>query len=134
MPGYQSDIAKLKRIFQTNNTQRDIVYKKLQPTNRNIMRKRNNLFRFNILTDYQADTRTRTAAEAKSRVRKGCCNRRLSGLVGDVAKIYFRAQSHSKHDDLRTQRHKKKTNNNFIVTRLENLCARRDSNPHVSRH
>jgi hypothetical protein len=44
--------TKLENIFQTNNTQRDIVYKKLQPTNCNIIRKRNNLFGFNILMDY----------------------------------------------------------------------------------
>ena len=45
--------TKLENIFQTNNTQRDIVYKKLQPTNRNIIRKRNNLFGFNIVPDHR---------------------------------------------------------------------------------
>ena len=33
----------------------------------------------------------------------GCCNRRLSGLVGDVAKIHFQTQSHSNPEDLRSK-------------------------------
>ena len=36
--------------------------------------------------------RTRTAAAAESRPHGGCYNRRLSGLMGDVTKIYFQAQ------------------------------------------
>ena len=36
--------------------------------------------------------RTRTAAAAEFRLHGGCYNRRLSGLMGDVTKIYFQAQ------------------------------------------
>ena len=58
----------------------------------------------NIVANYQAhNNTTRTAAEAESRPKGGCCNRRLSGLMGDVAKIYFQAQSHSKHEYLRSK-------------------------------
>ena len=46
---------------------------------------------------------TRTAAEAESRPKGGCCNQRLSGLMSDVAKIYFRTQSLGKHEDLRSK-------------------------------
>ena len=49
-------------------------------------------------------TRTRPAAEAESRPKGGCYNRRLSGLMGDGAKIYFHPQSHSKHEYLRSKR------------------------------
>ena len=52
------------------------------------------------LTNYNG---TRTAAEAESRPKGGCCNRRLSGLMGDGAKIHFQTQSHSKHEYLRQQ-------------------------------
>ena len=48
-------------------------------------------------------TRTRPAAEAESRPKGGCYNRRLSGLMGDGAKIYFQTQSHSKHGYLRSK-------------------------------
>ena len=47
--------------------------------------------------------RSRTAAEAESRPKRGCCNQRLSGLMGDVTKIYFRTQSLGKHEDLHSK-------------------------------
>ena len=46
---------------------------------------------------------TRTAAEAESKPKGGCCNQRLSGLMGDVAKISFQTQSHSKHEYLHSK-------------------------------
>ena len=48
---------------------------------------------------------TRTAAEAESKPKGGCCNQRLSGLMGDVAKISFQTQSHSKHEYLHSKQH-----------------------------
>ena len=47
--------------------------------------------------------RTRTAAAAECRLHGGCYNRRLSVLMGDVTKIYFQAQSHSKHEYLHSK-------------------------------
>lgn len=47
--------------------------------------------------------RPRTAAAVESRPKGGCCNQRLSGLLGDVAKIYFQTQSHSKHEYLHSK-------------------------------
>ena len=47
--------------------------------------------------------RTRPAAEAESKPKGGCCNRRLSDLMGDVAKISFQTQSHSKHEYLHSK-------------------------------
>ena len=46
---------------------------------------------------------TRPAAAAESRPKGGCCNQRLSGLMGDVAKISFQTQSHSKHEYLHSK-------------------------------
>ena len=57
-----------------------------------------------IIADYRTrSSGTRTAAAAESRPKGGCCNRRLSCLMGDVAKIYFQTQSHSKHEYLRSK-------------------------------
>ena len=57
-----------------------------------------------ILVNYRTrSSGTRTAAEAESRPKEGCCNRRLSGLVGDVAKISFQTPSHCKHEYLRSK-------------------------------
>ena len=58
----------------------------------------------NIVTDYRTrSSGTRTAAEAESKPKGGCCNQRLSGLMGDVAKISFQTQSHSKHEYLHSK-------------------------------
>lgn len=58
----------------------------------------------NVAANYRTrNSGTRTAAEAESRPKGGCCNRRLSGLMGDVAKISFQTQSHSKHENLRSK-------------------------------
>ena len=56
-----------------------------------------------IVPDYRTKEGARTAAEAESRAKGGCCNRRLSGLMSDVTKIYFQAQSLGKHEDLRSK-------------------------------
>ena len=56
------------------------------------------------MTDYRIrSSGTRTVAAAESRPKDGCCNRRLSGLLGDVGKIYFQTQSHSKHEYLHSK-------------------------------
>ena len=56
------------------------------------------------MTDYRTrSSGTRTAAEAESKPKGGCCNQRLSGLMGDVAKISFQTQSHSKHEYLHSK-------------------------------
>ena len=58
----------------------------------------------NIVTDYRTrSSGTRTAAAAESKPKGGCCNQRLSGLMGDVAKISFQTQSHSKHEYLHSK-------------------------------
>ena len=57
-----------------------------------------------IVADYRTrSSGTRTAAEAESKPKGGCCNQRLSGLMGDVAKISFQTQSHSKHEYLHSK-------------------------------
>ena len=45
----------------------------------------------------------RTAAAGESRPKEGCCNRRLAGLSGVGAKIYFLTQSPDNHGYLRSK-------------------------------
>ena len=62
------------------------------------------LVKCNIVTDYRTrSSGTRTAAAAESKPKGGCCNWRLSELMGDVAKISFQTQSHSKHEYLHSK-------------------------------
>ena len=76
----------------------------------NLFSKLNKLWRLSkqkkriIVTDYRTrSSGTRTAAEAESKPKGGCCNQRLSGLMGDVAKISFQTQSHSRHGYLHSK-------------------------------
>ena len=48
-------------------------------------------------------TGTRTAAAVESRLQRGCCNRRLSCLLCEIAKIYFRTYSRNKHESLQSK-------------------------------
>ena len=57
-----------------------------------------------IVADYRFySIGTRPASAAESRPKEGCCNQRLSGLMGDVAKISFQTQSHNKHEYLHSK-------------------------------
>ena len=56
-----------------------------------------------IYTPLPECTGTRTAAAVESRPQRGCCNRRLSCLLGELAKIYFQTYSRNKHESLRSK-------------------------------
>ena len=120
LSGLMGDVAKIS--FQTqSHSKHENLHSKQQPTidksaeaphadrvplsNENRAEKSARL-KCHIVPDYRTRSiGTRPASAAESRPKGGCCNRRLSGLMGDVAKISFQTQSHSKHEYLHSKQH-----------------------------